>query len=169
MAETSHIFSLYNLWNLWNESIAPNILHWCWYSWRPGCLWPLPTTPLMSEAVLTYRTVDWSNQRGGNLLQSLQLQLEFLCPSFGSPDTEFGAGLIPQSLCFCHNTGSSPQSCPCSSNPHQPLAHSLFSCHGQKTFSRCHIHQQNEAHTANTTEKVFLQGEMYSNRWATIL
>lgn len=61
MAEASHIFPLYNLWNLWNESIAPNILHWCWYRWTR-----LPSASSQHPTVLTYQTLDWSNWRGGN-------------------------------------------------------------------------------------------------------
>lgn len=139
--------------------------HW---PWEFHCLGDLP--PAWCWGTLC---ADLPNCGPGQLegcqFVTVPAAAEFLCPTFGRPGTELGTGLIPQSLCCCYNIVSLLLSCPSSRNPHQPSARSLFFCHGQKPFPSCHMYQQPQSHTANMPKKVFLQGEIYSNNWASIL
>lgn len=122
-----------------SSSIALNILHW--YRWVP-----LPTIPLTPEADANTPNYGLVQLEGQQLLHSLQLQSRVFLSHMVAPALNLVQGWSP----FAAATTQAPHHHPFPAPialvpfPYSPVT-------GQKRFSSCHIHQQHQGHTANTT------------------
>lgn len=106
---------------------------------------PFPPSHSHLRPMLTHRTMGCCSWRGTDLLQSLQLQSVSLFPLV-APTLNLVQGWSPFAAATTQVPHHHPVPVPITtvSFPHSPVT-------GQKRFWSCHIPQQYQGHTANTT------------------